>query len=198
MSESGSTFSRGVTFNLYSVVKKGKWLIFEVFFKYKLQRYSFSWLYFKTSSPYLQQPPQSLTMITACPGLQCGWLPWMVLLFKPTKLFKRLFLIQNEVYYCRKHWIHRCQFTQILQYHSNFAVNSILWIFLKSPLCALFTEIENACCPPDCVIYSSLPRTFFCWSCITWQLRGMLAFWFWTTYKNKPSLLYNNVSLGMH
>lgn len=29
-------------------------------------------------------------MITACPGLQCGWLPWMVLLSKPTKLFKRL------------------------------------------------------------------------------------------------------------
>lgn len=56
--------------------------------------------------------------------------------------------------------MHSCQFTQILQYHSNLAVDS--WLnLLKSPLCALFSEIAKACCPLDSYLQFSAQDYFF-------------------------------------
>lgn len=43
-------------------------------------------VFYLSISRYLQQPPQNLTMITACPGLQCGWHPWMVLHLRPSSI----------------------------------------------------------------------------------------------------------------
>lgn len=125
---------------------------------YKLRGAIFAWLYFKTSSPYLQQPHQSLTMITACPGLQYGWLPWMVLLFKPTKPFKRLYF-ESRVKCFLVGSAECTAVNTILQYHSNLAVDS--WLnLLKSPLCALFSEIAKACCPLDSYLQFSAQDYF--------------------------------------
>lgn len=86
--------------------------------------------------------------------------------------------------------MHSCQFTQILQYHSNLAVDS--WLnLLKSPLCALFSEIAKACCPLDSYLQFSAQDYFFLRlqniirrNCSLLKTKTKNCF----TYKNRPSL----------
>lgn len=115
-------------------------------------------------------------------------------------LLESMFLIRNEVQFF---WLaQNAHLYSVVNLKSYSTVLTLLLAhdcgsFKKSLVCNIRSNSKSLL-PSWLCFFPSCQDFFLCWGCTTRQLGGLLAFQFWTTYKNRPSLLYNKASLGIH